>query len=577
MYKALRQNTAVTINLGGVVYVDGSPYTSSIADADIRLMKNGSAPATRGAISTSSTHDWGGHHRISLGADDVNTIGLLRVAVYVAPNGSSMVSSWEDFIVISQTVYDALIANNTKLPVNLVQILGVIMTDPSSGRIADSFEHFFGNSDIDANKTINDIASGVLDGSIYVVASNGTLNQGIQVNTWESTKVLDSSNYWQITSNGSGIDAELEFTGVASKSIQEFYGNILFNGGGNRVIYIQAYNNDTTSWDLITSITHTYGFEVPIYFKLNSDDYTDASGKILIRFLSSNTANGDFVKIGYCRANYIDIGAQIPTLLEIIDGVNNEIDSRHGFEKYQGLDQINTSLDTINSQTEFTIYEGPSIDDAINLSFVMIQNPADKVWYGRYISDYASSTKTITINEAFGFTITEEMFCRIVVNIPSNVNMIANVPFVGANDTKIAPNMSVFYGNDGNDTTRLVDNVGGGGLVKLDPTASENHEAIIRAIKNVDASTISETVDSILDNIKKNVLTKNTLFGPLSFDLIVRGLFAAQFGKQARIIMNPEEEDLTQRIEKLLVYDYDNSTIIFKMKIENLEQTRIFG
>ena len=208
-----------------------------------------------------------------------------------------------------------------------------------------------------------------------------------------------------------------------------------------------------------------------------------------------------------------------------------------------------TEIDALNMKGMYQVLLTAAEMDADAIDFKGESSTASTEVYPRYIETYS--------------------------NIPVDLEYINGVQLQG---DKLAGNFSTFFQNSDNDTTKIVDNVGTvTGLVKLDPAAPENSETIIKAFKNTDATAIAEVAGSILRDIKNNVLTKDTLFGPLTFDTIVRGLFGAQFGRQVRVVVNPEEPDLTKRIEELEIYDYDNGTLMYKMRIENLLQTRVVG
>lgn len=103
----LKQSTAVDIALGPFLDTgDLSAKTAlTIAQADVRLKKNGGAWAQKNQAS-SATHEENGWYEVSLNSTDTNTLGILVVAV--AEAGALPVS--REFMVVPANVYEAMVA-----------------------------------------------------------------------------------------------------------------------------------------------------------------------------------------------------------------------------------------------------------------------------------------------------------------------------------------------------------------------------------------------------------------------------------------------------------------------------------
>lgn len=457
---------------------------------------------------------------------------------------------------------------------NMKGVYEVLLTASEMEADAIDFKGESSTADVEIYPRNIETHSSTTLGPVYRVADSGNLVAGDEgATTWQNTRV-DDINTWDINGNGTGINAELGWLLSPGDEMKEIYTRISFNGGGGRTVDVEFYNYNTTTWDLFDTIPNTLGNEIQKIYTLNSVNYTDGAGNFKMRLYTINT-NNDTVSINYTRGMYLDETAQFPSLQEIIDGVNNEISKRHGYDLYNGLDTHETLIESVVNTTNLILINGSSVNDSFNGQFLLIRNPADDVLYGSYVIAWDSITRQVTIDPAFPFTLAPNMYVRITASPPVNVEMINGTRLNGA---KTGSNFDLFFNNADADTTKVVENVGDiTELVKLDPEATENMETIIKAFKGTDASSIAEVVDSILHDIKQNVLTKSTLFGTLTFDTIVRGLFGAQFGKQLRVVVNPEETDYTKRIEELEIFDYDNGTLMYKMKIENLKQTRIYG
>jgi len=118
----LKADTATTIRIGPFVDdTDGKTAETAltIAQADVRLSKNGAAAAQKNDA-TSATHDENGYYRVPLDTTDTNTEGTLDVCVSEA--GALPVIA--KFTVLPAEVYDSFVAGTDKLQVDLVQING---------------------------------------------------------------------------------------------------------------------------------------------------------------------------------------------------------------------------------------------------------------------------------------------------------------------------------------------------------------------------------------------------------------------------------------------------------------------
>lgn len=114
----LRQSTSATINVGPFVdALDGdTPETSLVISAsEVRLSKNGTPNVAKNE-STSAVHDENGYYIVTIDTTDSNTIGGLRVSV----DKTEALPVWEDFTVLPQAVYDAMIAGTSNLETVMV-------------------------------------------------------------------------------------------------------------------------------------------------------------------------------------------------------------------------------------------------------------------------------------------------------------------------------------------------------------------------------------------------------------------------------------------------------------------------
>lgn len=117
----LRQNTAVTEKLGPFLSsTTAAPLTSlTIARADVLLSKN-AGTLTQKANTSNATHDAVGEYAVNFDAADVDTLGKLKINISMA----GALPVYKTYSVVPQAVYDALVLDTAKLPVNITQIDG---------------------------------------------------------------------------------------------------------------------------------------------------------------------------------------------------------------------------------------------------------------------------------------------------------------------------------------------------------------------------------------------------------------------------------------------------------------------
>lgn len=119
MTQWLRQNTAATVLLGPFIEsASGAAFKSglSIASGNVILSKNAGTFGTK--TETASCTDRGnGYYSCPLGSGDVNTLGNLTLAVTGAAITSGTLPFFQDYVVLSQNSYDAMISGSATLPI----------------------------------------------------------------------------------------------------------------------------------------------------------------------------------------------------------------------------------------------------------------------------------------------------------------------------------------------------------------------------------------------------------------------------------------------------------------------------
>lgn len=111
--------TGQVIRIGPIVAAaDGTtPYTTALANTDIKLVKhNGTSLTSKN--SGGSTHISGGLHHCTLDATDTNTGGMLEIYTFVA----SQFATKDVYQVLTAQVYNSLISDTDLLDVNIKSI-----------------------------------------------------------------------------------------------------------------------------------------------------------------------------------------------------------------------------------------------------------------------------------------------------------------------------------------------------------------------------------------------------------------------------------------------------------------------
>lgn len=129
----LRQSTAVTVPIGPFVdSTDGDAEETglTIAQADVRLSKNGAASAQKNNA-TSASHDADGVYLCPLSTTDTNTLGQLVAWVHVA----GALFAKHVFMVLPANAYDSLVLGTDALDVSLIQWLGTAPLALTSQRV----------------------------------------------------------------------------------------------------------------------------------------------------------------------------------------------------------------------------------------------------------------------------------------------------------------------------------------------------------------------------------------------------------------------------------------------------------
>jgi len=126
----VKQSTAVALLIGPFLdETDGkTPETAlTIAQADVRLSKNGGNMAQKGEA-TSCTHDELGYYTCPLSTTDTGTLGFLKLMVHE----SGALPVWVDVEVLTANVYDTMFSTD-QLDINVTHVAGTSQTGNDNG------------------------------------------------------------------------------------------------------------------------------------------------------------------------------------------------------------------------------------------------------------------------------------------------------------------------------------------------------------------------------------------------------------------------------------------------------------
>lgn len=238
----LRQNTGSQEILLGPFVDDTDGKTAetglTIANTDIKLFKHG-ATTLANKNSGGATHISNGNYYAVLDATDSNTLGILEVIVQV----SGALPVRRSYTILTQEMYDTMVAGSATLPVNVTQFGGSAGTF-ASGRPEVNVSHFGGSA--------GTFASGIPQASLTTSAINSIADQ-----VWDEAVSGHSTNgsfgsVLRPTGNGTMQAGSTSTTAVlasGASSSNDYYNNhilfIIAGTGAGQSQYISDYVGST--------------------------------------------------------------------------------------------------------------------------------------------------------------------------------------------------------------------------------------------------------------------------------------------------------------------------------------------
>ena len=184
MARFLRQSTSTTVRMGPFVSpADGYSAATGLSGLTVKGSKNGGTLASAG---TFGAHDADGYYSVSLATGDTDTIGRLRLTVAGA---SSYAPVWEDFVVLSASVYDVLFGStalstyagtDTSGTTTLLSRIGSALTI-SSGKVAATLAAADVSGNVAADLQTIKTQTVTCSGGVTVRANVGTATAALTV------------------------------------------------------------------------------------------------------------------------------------------------------------------------------------------------------------------------------------------------------------------------------------------------------------------------------------------------------------------------------------------------------------
>lgn len=344
---------------------------------------------------------------------------------------------------------------------NMSRILNTLLVESSGGRIAGNVDFFFNNTDLQTVKVVNDVGGGAILAPVSIVANSQTLISGtIASGGFADTQAKDQVSVKVDVAAGI-MEYRLNFNVGAGTLFQDMEVSIRVNTTGNRSMVIELFNINTVVFDTFKVVNNTAGIYETQFVTSLAADYTAANGDVVMNFLSVDMQNGQSIEIDFARVVFEGESGSIPTAIENAVATEALLSALHGTALWNGIDIIESTVESVTSPTVIVLTSGnESANDLYKGSFYLVTDSADDTLKGAsLITGYTASTRTVTLANAVGFTQIPGDFVRIIGNPPANLHAILDTVISETTLGRIANNQSLFWDNNDNQTTAVVDDI----------------------------------------------------------------------------------------------------------------------
>ncbi len=242
-------------------------------------------------------------------------------------------------------------------------------------------------------------------------STGSTVNEGnVDAGTHADTHTLNDT-YYTIGDTGAGIDLELQFNIGENRVPGDVACIGRFSDGGGDRVHFYAYNYQTAGWDQISSSDTAFkdsGGDKEHQNNLNSAhvDVAGTAGDVIIRFLSTETNNGDEFRIDLLTITSVtSAGITLGGIAEAVwahDIASDSAEDTAGYALHHTRALI-TSVSAGDTATSFTLTDGVASDDAYAGMIIMVEDETDEHYEVRRIAEYTSG-RVVTLDRALSFT-----------------------------------------------------------------------------------------------------------------------------------------------------------------------------
>lgn len=191
---------------------------------------------------------------------------------------------------------------------NLDGLTDVVVSNPASGEFLKFTGSIWVNSDVIASGvsydnsgsglTATNVQSAIdeLTGGMTPITYTGnsivTTTGSYQSGNIDSVSTIDDADAYVVdeVTGTPGFNIGITYTGI-TEIINNVLINVKYSGALGHTIYLQLYNNDTTTWDNIIQIGESTAFELYTSDIINGSKYVDGSNEVDLRFYHSSAGN----------------------------------------------------------------------------------------------------------------------------------------------------------------------------------------------------------------------------------------------------------------------------------------------
>ena len=154
--------------------------------------------------------------------------------------------------------------------------------------------------------------------------------------------------------------------------------DLSLSSGGSRTIDVQIEDQaNPGTWITLITISNTGGLIESYAFDLQPDWTDTGAGLVQFRIRTGGIRLGDSLEINYASVIAIADAGSIPSAIEIAIEVDRLQSTTHGDGSWRGDVVVETVIETVTTQTEFILADGPAQDDILDGFLIVIKSTAN--------------------------------------------------------------------------------------------------------------------------------------------------------------------------------------------------------